>query len=146
VGAVASAVWAYFSLRPLVEAVAAGAGAMATVDGSAHEFLQYFIPPFIAFWLASRVRGRGRLARRLRRVHLFTTVAWIVLVGCLSMIILSSNSSGLNGLWIMAMFGTLLGGALWLPVQAFFSAAFLAVLIKGKRRSTRPTLETSVTH
>lgn len=146
-GVVVSLVWAYVNIRPLIEAIGAGSGDVGTVSSPPYELLQYFVPPVVAFFLASRVRGRGNLARRLRRLHLLTSVCWILALGLLGVVIVSGGGavSGLSGLWLMATFGTLVGGALWLPVQTVFSAAFLGVLIRGKHRVRvrRHTLQTS---
>jgi len=135
VGVVASLVFAFYNLKPLIESATAEAEGVTTINTASFELLQYFVPPIIAFWLSRRVRGRGRLARRLRRVHFFTTIGWVVAVGMLSMLMVShGDTSGLTGIWLVAMFGTLLGGALWMPLQTLFSAAFLAVWVKGTRR------------
>ena len=140
IGAVVSAVWAYHNIQPLMVADISETGA--TPKASAFELLQYFVPPLVAFWLARRVRGRGHLARRVRQAHVRTTVGWIVCVGFLSMLALSTNT---GILWLIAMYGTVLGGALWLPVQTLFSAAFLGLLIRGKHRVRRPAFEPPVT-
>lgn len=39
---------------------------------------------------------------------------------------------GVNGIWIGVGIAAFVVGALWLPLQAFFVAGFLGLLVKGR--------------
>jgi len=128
-GTVVSAVWAFSNLRALAQMYEAGGGGF--VSSMAIDVLEYVVPAAIAFWLATRVRdrsGRTRFFRRAHQVMSFTIVLLVLLLAAGAFG--GAFTSGVNGPWRAVLFGAFIGGAMWLPVQVFFVAAFTALVIR----------------
>jgi hypothetical protein len=139
-GAVVSAAWAIYNLRALAQMYEAGAGGGGFITSMAIDVLEYVAPAALAFWLATRVRHRSGSVRYLRRAHQLTSFAIVLL----AMLLVAATfggafTSGVDGLWRGVLFGAFIGAAMWLPVQVFFVAAFVALLIE--QRASRGAIE-----
>jgi hypothetical protein len=128
-GAVVSGAWAIYNLGALVEMYESGGGGF--VSSAALDLLKYVIPAAIAFWLATRVRDRSGRVQVLRRAHQLVSLTIVVLVILLAAAAFAGAfSRGVDGPWRGVLFAAFIGGALWLPLQVFFVAAFSGLLIK----------------
>ena len=133
VGAIASAVWAYFNLRPLAGLFGSGGGG---IDGLSDgiDAVKYVLAPLIAFSISHRVRARDGLAQRLRTVHTAITGTIIMLIALFVLATALGNlTHGIDGVWFVLLVVAFVGGALWLPLQSFFAATFLGLLIDERR-------------
>jgi hypothetical protein len=131
-GAIASAVWAFFNLRPLAQMFGSGGGGIGGFSDSV-DALKYVLAPLIAFAISGRVRAREGLAQRLRTAHMATTATIIMLIALFVLATSLGNfTHGIDRLWFALLVAAFVGGALWLPVQSFFAAGFLGLLIKER--------------
>ena len=136
VGAAICAVWAFYNLRPLNGLFHLGDFGGGSIAGftTSTDALQYVVAPLIAFACARRVRERAGIARRLRRAHVAFTAT---IVGVIALFIvvtaLGNFTHGVDGLWFVLLAAAFVGGALWLPLQGFFTAGFLGILISERR-------------
>ena len=63
-----------------------------------------------------------------------TTATIIMLIALFVLATALGNfTHGIDGLWFALLIAAFVGGALWLPVQSFFAAGFLGLLIKERR-------------
>jgi len=139
VGSVLCGSWAVYNLWPLkglfgFDDFGGGAifGLSTTVDA-----LKYIVAPLIAFAISRRLRHAGALARRLRRAHLAASVGIVALLVALAAATASGAFAyGIDGVWFALLIATFAGGALWLPLQAFFTAGFVSLLI-AQRKTAR---------
>lgn len=136
IGAVVSGVWAVVNLRPVTEMFGAGSGfAGGTVDTI--DAFTFIVAPLVAFAISRRLRQRGVLARRLRRAHIILSVTIVALIASLIVSeVLGTFAHGLNGLGFALLVATVAGGALWLPVQSFFTAGFISLLIAKRETAS----------
>jgi len=129
-GAIASGAWAVYNLLPLGDFFHNGGG---FVGGTADtiDALRYILAPAIVFAISRFVRVHDGVARGLRRVHLaFSASIVALLVIFIVATALGQFIHGMDGVWFALLVATFIGGALWLPVQGFFTAGFLSLLIK----------------
>jgi hypothetical protein len=132
IGAALSAVWAYRGVRGVLTGFDAGGGIGAGGFGSI-ELLENVLPVVITFWLSAQIRNRGRTEQRLRRLHLFATLTLVaVLVLFVSQFFFRSEVFGGGRLEWGIFVGSFIAAVIWLPVQTFFAAGFLGLLIKGR--------------
>jgi hypothetical protein len=130
-GSIASAVWAFYNLQPLSDFFHEGGG---FVGGTADtiDALRYVLAPAAVFAISRFVRAQDGVARGLRRVHLaFSASVVALLVIFIVATALGRFTHGIDDVWFALLVATFIGGALWLPVQSFFTAGFLSLLIKG---------------
>jgi hypothetical protein len=130
-GATISMVWAYRNVSALAAMYqsSGGIGAVSTGIG----IVRAIVPPIVVFWLASRIRDRGAIARRLRRAHQFLTAAIALMVVVLAAGLFGGAfRDGIDGAWISVLAAALIGGALWLPIQTFFASAFVGLWIRPR--------------
>jgi hypothetical protein len=143
VGAALSAVWAYSGVRSVLTELGlgggSGIGAVSFGFGSLGllELVEYVLPVIITFWLSARLRYRGRIEKISRQVHLVATLTLVAaimlfLVSFLSEVFLRTHVFGRGMIDWSIFVGSFIGGVLWLPLQAFFAAGFLGLLIKGR--------------
>ena len=130
-GAVACAAWAIRNLLPVFEFFGESGGfiggASTTVDA-----LWFIVAPIIALVLASRVRERTGVARLLRRTHVVISIAIAALIlGFAAATLLDRFANGIDGFWLFL--AAFVGTSLWLPMQTFFAAGFVGLLIDQRR-------------
>jgi len=137
VGAAACAVWAIYNLRPLKGLIGFrdfGGGSIGGFATSA-DALQYILAPLIAFAMSRLVRERAGLAQRLRRAHVALTATIVGVIALFILVTALGNfTHGVDGLWFVLLACAFVGGALWLPLQGFFTAGFLGLLISERRQ------------
>jgi hypothetical protein len=137
-GALLSVVWAIYNLRPLSALFGFkdfGGGAIFGYS-TGIDVLLYIIAPLVAFLISTRVRERPGLARILRRAHLTVTALIIGLIALFIVLTAAGNfAQGIDGLAFALLVLTFAGGALWLPLQTFFTAGFVGLLIDQHRRT-----------
>ena len=135
-GALLSATWAFYNLRPLKELFGVGdyGGGGLVGYATSVDVLGYIVAPLIAWAISRRVRERTGVARIMRRAHL-TAMGLVVAViaAFVAVTISGSFANGVDGLSFVLLAATFIGGALWLPLQGFFAAGFLGLLINEKR-------------
>jgi hypothetical protein len=130
-GAVVCLAWAINNLRPVVQFFGQGGGfiggASTTIDA-----LWFVVAPIIALVLASRVRHHSGAARVLRRAHIITslTIAALIL-GFAALTLTGTFANGIEGFWLFVV--AFVGSSLWLPMQTFFAAGFVGLLIDQRR-------------
>src|SRR5262245_12412099 len=128
-GTIVSVVWACVNLRPLGELFAAGGGGIGGFSDSA-DALKAVVAPLIAFLISRRVRAQNGLAQRLRTVHGLMTASIIMLIAIFILATALANYvRGLDDLWWALLVAAFIGGALWLPMQIFFTTSYLGLLI-----------------
>lgn len=123
---IASAVWMLAAIRRVHAMFDQGNGG---VGSAGVDSLGYVLPLLLTVWLFRRTRGQGRIAQRLRTAYalsmagLFTVFALFI-----SELFLPRELFG-HGLLGWYLFqSSFFAAAVWLPVQAFFAAAFVSVL------------------
>jgi hypothetical protein len=128
VGSVGAAAWAYVGVRSVLRMLNEGGG-----FGSAgiFELLKYLLPFFLTLRLSIGIRHWGRLGRIFQRTYLLVLFA---IFGAFALLLTESifhrHIFG-NGLIDWSIFvAALVAGAVWLPVQTFFAAAFVALRIR----------------
>jgi hypothetical protein len=124
----ASAVWIAVAIRRVLAMLDHGGGVFGSSAGVG--LVGYVLPFILTAWLFRRVRGEGTLIRRLRTLYaLSMTPLLTVLAFFVSQLFLPRDlfGHGLVGWYVFESF--FLVGAVWLPVQAFFAAAFVSVLV-----------------
>ena len=93
--------------------------------------LGYALAAIITLWLSGRIRNLGRTGRLLRRVYLVATLALLSVFALVVSQLFFDVLDFRGGIPWGFVVATFIAGALWLPVQAFFAAGFLGLLIKG---------------
>jgi len=135
-GAIPSAAWALYNLWPLKDLLGFGDFGGGGIGGftTGVDALVSIAAPLIAFAISRRVRAHEGLALRLRTAHMAVTATIIMLVAVFILVTALGNvTHGIDGLWFVLLIAAFAGGALWLPVQSFFAAGFLGLLIKERR-------------
>jgi hypothetical protein len=137
-GAVLSVAWAIYNLRPLSALFGSndfGGGAIFGYS-TGIDVLLYLIAPLVAFVISRRVRERTGLARILRRAHLTVTGLIVGMIALFIVLTVAGNfAHGIDGLAFALLAFTFVGSALWLPLQSFFAAGFIGLLIDERRRA-----------
>jgi hypothetical protein len=137
IGATLSAVWGYHGVRGVLTGFDAGGGGIGAGVVGSSELLVNVLPVIITFWLSAQIRNRGRTEQAFRRLHLFATLA---LVAVLTLFVsefffqlfFRSHVFG-RGMISWAIFiASFIAAVIWLPLQAFFAAGFLGLLIRGR--------------
>jgi hypothetical protein len=130
--AAACGAWALYNLRPLKELFGIGdfgGGAIFGLTTSVDAF-QYLIAPLLAFGISRRVRNRAGFAQGLRRAHVTATLAIAGMIALFVVVTALGNfTHGVDGVWFVLLAAAFTGGALWLPLQTFFAASFVGILI-----------------
>jgi hypothetical protein len=131
VGTVGSGVWALFGIRNLMALYSSGVAAFGSADSLGS--LMYLLPVLITAVLSAVARDYGRSAVVLRRAFILATLIPMALVALfVSASFSGAFAHGVTGVWIGVVIAVFVAGALWLPLQTFFAAGFLGLLIKGR--------------
>ena len=130
-GAIGCLAWAVNNLRPIFqffgEVGGFIGGASTMIDA-----LWFVVAPIVALVLASRVRHRTGVARILRRAHIITSLTIAVLIlGFAGLTLTGTYANGIEGFWLFVV--AFVGSSLWLPMQTFFAAGFVGLLIDQRR-------------
>jgi hypothetical protein len=137
-GAVLSAVWAFYNLRPLSDLFGFtdfGGGGMVAVN-TGIDVLLSIGTPLVAFLISRRVRERTGFARTLRRAHVVTTATIVALVALfIGLTVLADAARQVDRLSFALVAGAFTGAALWLPLQSFFAIGFVGLLINERGRT-----------
>ena len=133
IGAAVSVVWAYRGVRGVLTMLDSGGGAFGFGIVDSLRLFRYLLPVLFTALLSAFARDRGKMAVILRRLFLFATVIPVALVALLvSAAFSGAFAHGVKGIWEGMLVAVLMAGGLWLPLQAFFAAGFLGLLIKGR--------------
>ncbi len=131
VGTVGSGVWALFGIRNLMAPYDSGVGVFGSADSLG--LLWYLLPVLVTAVLSAFARDYGRGAVLLGRTFVLATlnqIAFVVLL--VSAGFAGVFAHGVTGVWVGVLIGAFVAGALWLPLQTFFAAGFLGLLIRGR--------------
>jgi hypothetical protein len=131
IGATLSVAWAYRGVRDVLRLLDTGGGILGSSNGFV--LLGYVLPVFVTFLLSNWIRSRGRTEQTFRECYLFATLTLVTIFAV----------SVVQGFRIRPFFGDGVLGwavfvasffavAIWLPVQAFFAAGFVALLIRRR--------------
>ena len=138
-GAVISVAWALYNLWPLKDLFGFGdfgGGGIAGFTTSNYALVST-AAPLSACAISRGVRAREGLAQQLRTAHMAVTATLIMLVAIFILATVVGNfTHGIDGLWSVLLIAAFTGGALWLPVQSFFTTSFLGLLIDERRPMT----------
>jgi hypothetical protein len=135
-GALASVLWAVYKLLPLRDLFGLGDVGSGGIGGFTTELdaLRFLVAPLITFAIAHFVRERTGVAETLRRAHIAAT---FVILGVMMLFVLVTAigqfTHGVDGIWYALLTCAFIGGALWLPLQGFFTAGFIGLLINERR-------------
>jgi hypothetical protein len=137
IGAALSTVWAYRGVRGVLTGFDAGGGGIGAGVVGISELFENVLPVVITFWLSAQIRNRGRIEQISRQVHLFATLMLVAaimlfLVSFLGEVFLRSHVFGRGMIDWSIFIGSFIAAVIWLPVQAFFAAGFVGLLIKGR--------------
>jgi hypothetical protein len=134
--ATACAAWAIYNLRPLKGLFGFGdygGGGIFRLTTSV-DALQYVLAPLIAFAISRRLRASAGFAQRLRRAHVAVT---LIIAGAIAVFVvataLGNFMHGVDSVWVVLLAVAFIGEALWLPLQTFFAASFVGILIIERR-------------
>ena len=127
VGSLSAAAWAYVGVRSVLRMLNEGGG-----FGSAGivELLKYLVPFLVTLRLSVGMRHWGRLGRIVQRAYLLVLSAIFVAFALLLTEPIFHRHIFGHGLIDWSIFvAALVAGAVWLPVQMFFAAGFVALRI-----------------
>ena len=136
VGSVGAAAWAYVGVRSVLRMLNEGGGGF----GSAgiFELVKYLVPFLLTLRLSVGMRHWGRLGRVVQRAYLLALFAIFVAFALLLTEPIFHRHIFGHGLIDWSIFvAAFVAGAVWLPVQTFFAAGFVALRIM--RRTPKAT-------
>lgn len=138
-GAILCTAWAAYNLWPLRDLFGFGDFGGGGISGltTGIDALTAVVAPIVAFAISRFVRERTGFARTFKRAHVATTAT---ITGVIAVFIivtaLGDFTHGVDGIWFALLAATFVGGALWLPLQSFFVAGFIGLLINERRPVT----------
>ena len=127
IGSVGAAAWAYVGVRSVLRMLNEGG-----FFGSAgiFELLKYLVPFLLTLRLSVGMRHWGRLGRIVQRGYLLALFAIFVAFALLLTEPIFHRHIFGHGLIDRSIFvAAFVAGAVWLPVQTFFAAGFVALRI-----------------
>ena len=132
-GSVGAAIWAYVGVRSVLQMLDEGG-----FFGSAgiFELLKYVLPFLVTLRLSVGMRRWGRLGSIVQRGYLLALFALFVAFALLLTEPIFHRHIFGNGLIDRSIFvAAFVAGAVWLPVQTFFAAGFVALRIMPRTPS-----------
>jgi hypothetical protein len=130
-GTILSVAWAYRGVRDVLRLLDTGGGIFGSSNGIG--LLGYVLPVFGTFLLSNRIRSRGRTEQTFRECYLFATLTLVTILAVSVAQAFRIRPFFGDGVLGWAFFvASFFAVALWLPVQAFFAAGFVGLLIRRR--------------